>query len=207
MHGDQIKIGDHLFTFRLNDADGAGPTQANVEQTVQEIKTVNCWLLVADIESSTQMAHRLPAEELPQITGRWLSTCKQLVEDNGGTINKFLGDGFFAYWYGDDGTDGNFSAAISALRKIQDGEQPRFRMVAHFGRVFIGGGVSLGEESLFGSDVNFVFRMEKLAGLLGVPRLLSEAAKARLAAHAPASTDMGRHPLSGFDGEHTFHSF
>ena len=206
-HGDQMKIGDHLFTFRLNDSEAGQSTNSNVEQTVQEIKTENCWLLVADIESSTQLAYRMPAEELPQITGRLLSACKQIVEDNGGMVNKFLGDGFFAYWHDADGVDGRLATAVSALQKIRETEQLPFRVVAHFGRVFIGGGASLGEGSLLGSEVNFVFRMEKLAGILGVPRLLSEPAKGRLAAQLPAMTDMGRHPLPGFDGEHAFYSF
>jgi class 3 adenylate cyclase len=38
----------------------------------------------------------------------------------------------------------------------------------------------MGEESLMGKDVNFVFRMEKLAGSLGIPLLISAAGKLRL---------------------------
>ena len=205
-HGDQIKIGDHIFTFHRADSDASEASHSNVEQTVPEIKTLNCWLLVADIESSTQLTRRVPPEELPHITGRWLSTCKKVIEDRGGAINKFLGDGFFAYWYGDDGAEGAFTEALVALRNLQEDNALRFRIVAHFGKVFIGGAASLGEESLFGSDVNFVFRMEKLAGALGIACLVSEPVKTRLERRLP-STDAGRHALSGFDGTHAFYSF
>jgi adenylate cyclase len=206
-HGDQIKIGDHRFIFRLAEVAGERAPSSNVEQTVQEIKTLNCWLLVADIESSTQLAQRVSADELPQLTGRWLSTCKQIVEDNGGTINKFLGDGFFAYWYAGNDVAARLNGAIAALQRLQEMGQLRFRFVVHFGRVFIGGGASLGEESLFGTDVNFVFRMEKLAGVLGTTRLVSDPAKTELKTHLAAITDEGRHPLPGFDGDHAFYSF
>src|SRR6266516_7525877 len=41
--------------------------------------------------------------------------------------------------------------------------EPRFRFIFHFGPVAIGGVASLGEESLMGIEVNFAFRLEKLA--------------------------------------------
>jgi hypothetical protein len=47
----------------------------------------------------------------------------------------------------------------------------------------MGGGIaSMGEESLMGSDLNFVFRLEKLAGSLGESCGLSESAHAKLGA-------------------------
>ncbi len=39
---------------------------------------------------------------------------------------------------------------------------------------------SMGEESLIGKEVIFVFRMEKLAGSLGILLMASEPAKAKL---------------------------
>ena len=50
------------------------------------------------------------------------------------------------------------------------------------GFVAIGGVPSMGEESLMGKEVNFVFRMEKLAGSLGIAVLTSAAGQAKLAA-------------------------
>src|SRR5436305_2764257 len=96
---DQIAVGDYSFTFRQPQRQRP-PTHhsTGTEKTIQEIKSLNCWLLVADIESSTQFTQRLPADEAPRISGRWLAGCKQIIDDHGGTINKFLGDGFFAYW-------------------------------------------------------------------------------------------------------------
>lgn len=67
----------------------------------------------------------------------------------------------------------------------------------------MGGGASMGEECLSGPEVNFVFRMEKLAGSLKLSSLMSEAADKRFGGRV-RSEPAGRHPLSGFDGTFAF---
>ena len=185
---------------------GGKPNYRLSDRPFQEIKTVNCWLLLADIESSTQFTQRLPAEEAPRITGRWLADCKQTIDDQGGTINKFLGDGFFAYWFEGENTPVLVAKVLEALKKDQARDHPRFRVVLHYGKVFVGGAASLGEESLLGNEVNFVFRMEKLAGSLGTPRLMSEPANERMKSLCPTQ-EQGRQPLAGFEGHFLFFKF
>ena len=204
---DQIKVGDYAFVFRFikplqteeADATGGG-------KTIQEIKALHCWLLVADIESSTQITKRVPAEEAPRITGRWLAECKQIVDDHGGTINKFLGDGFFAYWLDQANVEASIVRALTALKQLQARPDPRFRVVVHYGRVFVGGAASMGEESLMGNEVNFVFRIEKMAASIGVSALLSEPAHVRIKSLLPTNEE-GRHAVPSFEGEFLFYSF
>ena len=204
---DVIKIGDHSFTFRNpKAATDAGTTVAGAEKTVQEIKSLNCWLLLADIEASTQFIKKLPADEAPRVTGRWLADCKQIIDDSHGTINKFLGDGFLAYWVAGDKAAGSVARALAALKALQEQSEPRFRIVLHFGKVFVGGAASLGEESLLGNEVNFAFRIEKLAGSIGILRLISEPACQHVNALL-STTEEGRHSVPGFDGEFLFYSF
>ncbi len=203
---DHITIADCSFTFRQTQPRIVADTQARTEKTIQEIKTLNCWLLVADIESSTQFTQKLPADEAPRITGRWLADCKQIIDDQGGTINKFLGDGFFAYWLERENTHMLVAKALGVLKKDQEKDHPRFRVVVHYGKVFVGGAATLGEESLLGNEVNFVFRMEKLAGSLGVPRLMSEPANARIKSLCPTQ-EQGRQPVASFEGEFLFFRF
>ena len=204
---DQISIADHTFTFRQPQANSAaGEEQTKTEKTIQEIKSLTCWLLVADIESSTQFTQRLPADEAPRITGRWLAECKQIIDDHGGSINKFLGDGFFAYWPDRPETPDQVAKALGVLRQQQDKEHPRFRVVLHYGKVFAGGAASLGEESLLGSEVNFIFRMEKMAGSINALRLMSEPAHERIKAIVSAEPGT-RHALASFEGEFLFFRF
>ena len=203
---DRITLGNTDFAFRHpRPATSGGRSAGNQEKTLQEIKTANCWLLLADIESSTQFVRRSAQNELAVLTGDWLAAYKAIIEEHGGTLNKYLGDGFLAYWLHRDGIDGAVAQALKALELLQAREQPRFRVVVHFGPVVMGGSASLGEESLMGTEVNFVFRMEKLAASLGASRLMSDPARLGLQAHT-ATSAAGRHTLSGFDGEFDFYS-
>lgn len=205
--GAVVRIGSSTLLFRQSTG-SSGPSGEPhwSEGTVHDIRIARCWLLLADIENSTELSRSLPTEQLPVVTGRWISDCKRVIEANGGLINKYLGDGFFAYWIDIDGTLARLVGALHELKRLQDAEQPRFRVVLHHGEVSMGGGASMGEESLSGPEVNFVFRMEKLAGSLKQLNMLSEAANARLLGRLPAEP-AGRHALNGFEGEFEFLTF
>jgi class 3 adenylate cyclase len=205
--GDSLRVGATQFTFRQPGMAGPASTGEGVhEQTFMEVRSEDCWLLLGDLEGSTQIAQQLDPAQLSALTAAWLQQCRKLIESSGGTVNKFLGDGFLAYWTERAQTAGEVAEAARELKRIQQEAEPRFRVVVHVGKVFVGGGASLGEESLLGNEVNFVFRMEKLAGALGIACLLSEAASRPLQPLLPTE-EAGRHALPGFDGEFPFFSF
>jgi hypothetical protein len=54
-------------------------------------------------------------------------------------------------------------------------------------------------------EVNFVFRIEKLAGSLGISLLTSAAGKSKLAPLINCDS-AGAHDLKGFEGKHEFFS-
>ncbi len=117
-----------------------------------------------------------------------------------------LGDGLLAYWPVREPTLAHVAQSLRDLRRLQDVGSPNFRVVIHHGRVLMGGIPSSGEESLAGPEVNFIFRQEKLAGELKQMRLASAAAAGQLGPLVPM-TELGAHPLAGFEGRHVFHSF
>ena len=205
--GDQIQISQFCLAFRQPQGGEATRLDASASnKTILEIRAVNCWLLLTDIEGSSRLAKQLPAEQLPVLIGGWFAACKTVVEANGGSINKYLGDGLLAYWREGGQADNSVARAVTALRELQARQQPRFRLVLHFGAVITGGVASLNEESLSGPEVNFVFRMERLAGALGEPRLVSEAAWARLKSQCVLK-EVGQHPLPGFEARYRFFGF
>jgi class 3 adenylate cyclase len=128
-----------------------------------------------------------------------------MIEAHKGMIDKYLGDGFFAYWREDENAAKNVAAAMQELKQAQARNEPRFRLALHFGLVAIGGVPSMGEESLLGKDVNFVFRMEKLAGSLSISLLTSAAGKDKLGSLIKPEP-AGAHELKGFEGKHEFFS-
>ena len=201
--GDQLLIAHIPVTFRLEAGAVPAGFSPTTQVTVREIRTEPCWLLVADIESSTRLSQTCPADQLPVLIGGWFSRCKQIIDDNEGQINKFLGDGFFAYWIGQEEVVDKVAGAIREFRQVQEAAEPRFRIVLHCGPVSIGGSTSLGEESLLGKEVNFVFRMEKLAGALGVSWLFSEPASGQINP-LESTREMGSYEVSGFEGTFPF---
>jgi adenylate cyclase len=202
---DQIVIGDSIFTFRQPEELTDDFRTTFIECTIRDIENVPCWLLVADIENFTPLSRTLTSDKLAELIGGWVATCKEIIEENSGVIDKYLGDGFFAYWRDSENTAKNVTATLELLKQAQARNAPRFRLALHFGLVAIGGVPSMGEESLMGKDVNFVFRMEKLAASLGILLLTSAAGKTRLGSLVKCEP-AGAHELKGFEDKHEFFS-
>lgn len=203
-HLDQITIGDATFTFRQPEELSNEFRTTLAERTIRETEDLPCWLLVADIENFTPLSRSLVNDKLATLIGGWVSTCKEIIEEHQGMINKYLGDGFLAYWREDEKAAEDVAAVLAALKQVQT-EKPRFRIALHFGLVAVGGMESMGEESLMGKEVNVVFRMEKLAGSLGIECLTSAAANDKLGILLP-SHSIGSHELKGFEGKSEFFS-
>ncbi len=201
--GDQITIGDEVFKFRQPLAISDEYKTVVTQQTLREIEHIPCWLLVADIRNFTPLSRSLQSEDLDVLLGAWIFTCKEIIENQHGFINKYLGDGFLAYWPGAATTPEEIATVIRALKELQRKQWPDFRLVFHFGAVAIGGVASMGEESLMGGEVNLIFRLEKLAGSLGEPCGVSETAHKKLKGLVPTRS-LGEFELKGFEGKCAF---
>ena len=201
--GDQITIGDEVFKFRQPLAISDEYKTVVTQRTLREIENIPCWLLVADIRSFTPLSRSMQSEDLDVLLGAWIFNCNEIIENHHGTINKYLGDGFLAFWPDVVTTPEEIVTVISALKEFQQKGRPDFRFVVHFGPVAIGGIASMGEESLMGSEVNLIFRLEKLAGSLDEPCALSETAHAKLEGFLPVRS-LGEFELKGFEGKRAF---
>ena len=204
--GDQITIGDQVFTLRQPVAISEEYKTAVMERTLREIEHVPCWLLVADIRGFTPLSRQLESEDLDVLLGSWILICKEIIEKHHGILNKYLGDGFLAYWPESATSPEEIAAVLSALKESQRKQSPAFCFVVHFGPVAIGGVASMGEESLMGGEVNLIFRLEKLAGSLGEPRALTQAAQTRLGALI-SLRPLGEFDLKGFEEKSAFFAF
>src|SRR5437016_1720092 len=149
---DQFVIGDGIFTFRQAEQIADDVRTIFIERTIREIESVPCWLLVADIENFTPLSRSLTSDKLAELIGGWIATCKEIIEEHSAMIDRYLGDGFFAYWREDENAVKNVTAALFQLKQAQERHAPCFRLVLHFGLVAIGGVPLMGEESLMGKD-------------------------------------------------------
>ena len=206
--GDHLQVGPFTLTFHQPTAvDPSGSSAHTItEQTLLELQRAPCWLLLCDIAGSSTLAREKTAEELAVLVGGWFARCKEAIEDGGGVINKYLGDGLLAYWRARDESLPHIAQALRDLQRLQNENTPRFRVVLHHGEVMIGGIPSSGEDSLAGPDVNLIFRLERLASELKLSRIASAAAAQKLGGLVTA-TPAGEHPLLGFDGQYAVFTF
>jgi adenylate cyclase len=204
--GDQITIGDQIFKLRQPVAIPEEYKTDLVQRTLREIENIPCWLLVADIRGFTPLSRQMQSEDLDVLLGAWILSCKGIIENQHGIINKYLGDGFLAYWPDAATTPEEIVSVISAVKELQRKKSPEFRFVVHFGAVAIGGVASMGEESLMGGEVNLIFRLEKLASSLAESSCLSETAKIKLEELVPVRS-LGEFELKGFEGKCAFFAF
>ncbi|MFM2144140.1 MAG: hypothetical protein RLZZ476_2684 [Verrucomicrobiota bacterium] len=200
-HGDVIRIADVELEFATEILSAVNLVPSVSSTTSMAEKA--CWLLIADIEGSTRLAQTVPPETYPRLTGAWFKDCRQIIEDCGGHISKYLGDGFFCYWETDDDSPIRVRQAIARLREAQAASSLPFRVVLHHGNVVFGSVPTMSELNLHGPEVNFAFRMEKVASGFGKRLLFSEAAVQKLAAETEV-VSAGQSSIEGFSGLFSF---
>jgi class 3 adenylate cyclase len=201
-NGDVIDMAGSRIGFQTEALAGGSDDHSTAGSTLRDIKKRNCWLMVADIVGSTRMARELPPEEVPQITGGWFNTCRELIENHGGTMNSYLGDGYFCYWEDTFGAKRQLLDAMRALVRLQAKANPGFRIVLHFGETVLSNVPNTMALNLHGKEVHFVFRMEKIAGGFGDLLLCSEPAWQALGVKSLARRES---TVSGYDGIYQFH--
>jgi len=205
-NNDLIRIAGNELEFCTEILSALHPASKQaMASTMIHIRQAHCWLMVADIIGSTKMAQTMPTSQFPRMTGSWFKYCRQVIEDCGGHMSKYLGDGFFCYW--DDTDDGAIQVrqAVARLYEEQLKAKPPFRIVLHFGAVALGTVPTMNELNLHGPEVNFVFRVEKVASALNQNVLFSDAAVRRMAAVAEV-VQVGECAVEGFSNTHKFYT-
>jgi adenylate cyclase len=205
-NGDIIRIATNELEFSTEILSAMHPGgQQAMASTMIHIRQAQCWLMVADIIGSTRLAQSLSASEFPRMTGTWFKNCRQIVDECGGHMSKYLGDGFFCYW--DDTEDGAIQVrqAVAKLAQAQLVANPPFRLVLHFGAAALGTVPTMNELNLHGPEVNFVFRVEKVAGSLKQNVLFSEAAVKKMQAENEVR-DLGSCAVEGFSNTFRFYT-
>jgi class 3 adenylate cyclase len=161
---------------------------------------------MADLQGSTELSRRVAGEELARLMHQWTQSCREAVESHRGQIGKYLGDGFLAYWLDKQSTAANVAAALTELHQIRASGARPFRLVVHFGKVTFGGVAALGEELMRGSEINFIFRLERLASTAGLATCMSEAARQELGELLHSVPLAEEHEMKGFTGRHRIYS-
>jgi adenylate cyclase len=177
---DEIRIGDHVLVFHQDKppeepddvlSSAADETIPSLGGRMQKIT-----VLVTDIRDFTPMSEQTPADLLAQILGRWFRASNDIVERNGGIIDKFIGDAVMARWVEERGGT-KVHPVISALKAVHEMQTLAARLAGEFPdfthQFRIGAGINTGEAVLgnvgansrrdytaLGDAVNLAFRFE-----------------------------------------------
>lgn len=149
-------------------------------------------VLFSDIRGFTDFSERLPPAELAEVLNGYLSAMTRIVQEQRGTIDKYIGDALMAFWNAPTDLPDHAQRAVAAALAMQTALPQLNKDFAQRGwpLVKIGIGVSSGRMSVgnmgssfrlsytvMGDAVNLGSRLEGLTKHYGVGILVAEATR------------------------------
>jgi adenylate cyclase len=167
----------------------------------------------SDMRNFTALSDLRPTDEVIAALNAFYDALSGPIEEHGGQILKFLGDGVLAIFPVDDAAFDHITcrraleaalATLDAMAKLNRRRAatslPRLahNVALHLGDIVYGnvGAAARLDFTAIGPAVNLTARLEALAASLNVPIVLSEAFAA-LAAESQRLVSLGRHSLKG----------
>lgn len=211
--GAKIRIANNEMVFEQEEDFDAGEGGAAVTlagSTDPALHTAHCAaILVCDIRGFSSQSEILPASSLAMLLGQWFREAGNLVQKNGGIIDKFIGDAILAYWQEDPGPPRECERAYETARALLDlakkvhwpesGAPFKVGIAMHYGRVSFGniGLVAQRDATIIGNAVNTTFRLESVMKELGQNLLVSEKLIEGLGGKRTLFKDLGEKGLKG----------
>ncbi|MFZ5780391.1 MAG: adenylate/guanylate cyclase domain-containing protein [Pseudomonadota bacterium] len=167
---------------------------ASASSDIGAVRSQDVAVLFADIVGFTQLAERESPETVMQLLRRCHVTFEQAIFSNGGTLDKYLGDGVMATFGTPEVSPADCANALAAARDIVDGiacgnaelaaaDLPLLRISVgvHFGSAILG---NIGSErrlefATLGDAVNVASRLEAATRDLGCHIVASDAVMSR----------------------------
>lgn len=202
--GDELVFGKATARFRCIRPAGPDAREVTWEATVPVDYSVErpCWLLLADLASYPALIERHGSRGAMERFQGWIAALRPLLEGNGAVINSYVGDAVLAWWPDESGSAERLTSALVAIESCRQTSPVAFRLALHRGSAIFTRG-ERGEE-LAGRDVNFVFRSDKVAKILGSDTVLSEPAAKAMEAIA-CCRPLGEAEIEGIPGRFSFY--
>ncbi len=192
-HGDRLRLGNAVLLFEESDA--TSPCHRLEERTQisrlvhEPAKGVPVTMLVADLKGFSAICALLGAGQVADLLREWYADCDAILTRHGATIDKFIGDGAFAYWGGTDletreralraaqalrAAEAMPSSPTRVLLRSRHGIGLDCRVGIHLGEAAVGA-MGRGINTALGDAVNVAFRIEALTRAVDQPILVSAA--------------------------------
>jgi len=212
-HGDRIQLGTCLFSFETDEGDYVGHSVSGggmLHTVALPMKSVKATLFVGDLRNFTSLSAQLTAEEVAAMLREWYAQCEQVLKSRGAIIDKFIGDGVFAYWAGDShevrvkateaarllsGPEASDSPVRKSL-KTERNLEVHCHVGLNVGEVALGS-MGRGVNTAVGEAVNVTFRIESLTRKLQVPVLAGAPFVEGWPGGIKEYKNVGVHPVKG----------
>ncbi|WP_303783648.1 adenylate/guanylate cyclase domain-containing protein [Azovibrio restrictus] len=173
-------------------------TEGGVLATAQEGSSRDITVLFSDIRGFTTLSETRPPEEIVRLLNRYFDTQVEAIFQEGGTLDKFIGDAIMAFWGAPMASATHAAQAVRAALGMQERLERFKHELGEAGTHFdIGIGIHTGpavvgflgssqrlDYTAIGDTVNLASRIEGLTK--GVARILvSEATRDACMAQAP----------------------
>ena len=155
-------------------------------ELLEQPRVCDVTIVVTDLREFTRYSQNTPPARVFSFLNRLQSVLSQTVEEYGGWVDKFMGDGMLAV-FGAPEAIGNhaqkaYEASIMMLEIVQEFSPLDIGIGIHSGTVVAGclGSSNHLEFTVIGDTVNVAARIEGLTKQLGYPLLISATAQQRL---------------------------
>ena len=190
-----IPVGDiRLRRLVLDETDLAMSSQLDRSVATQSGQARDVAVFFSDIAGFTSISEALSPYDVMYMLNRYFAHAGQIIEANGGYVDKFVGDGLMAIFGIDDKPDAPIRAVNASLQTLEavDRMKPFFssmynvdfdiRIGLHRGEAVIGSLGSIGHERLtaIGDVVNVASRVEAANKEAGTRFLITEALHAEV---------------------------
>jgi len=193
---------------------GDDPHKAILSGAIQrgQVTRIRSAILFADMRDYTHISSSLSPESAVELLNNYFDCLVPPIEDEGGEVLKYLGDGLLAIMRdrGDDtggAAQSALTAATKALRRIEAANnEGRFPVQINVGLALHHGDAAYGnvgsgqrlDFTVIGRDVNLASRIAELNKRLGEPLLMSKPFVEHLWGDP---YPLGAHAVEGFDEE------
>ncbi len=179
----------------------------------QKINAVICYF---DLTGFTQLSEQTPGADLIDMLNEYFGVAVRIIQDNGGNILKFMGDGILAMFNLADINQAT-AAALEAvtrlrreiaelnLRRARDGlATTGFTLALHAGDILYGniGAVNRLDFTAIGPAVNLTARLSDMHRAIGRDIIVSEVIHAASQSSRHDLVSLGRYMLRGVSEPH-----
>ncbi|MGV2975172.1 adenylate/guanylate cyclase domain-containing protein [Roseibium alexandrii] len=187
-------------------------------QKAAEARKAELTILFTDIVGFTALSENMSAEQAAALLNQHFAILVDAVESEGGTVDKFMGDGMLAFFGAPDDQPDHAEAAVRTARRIaaaqmqanetakaEGGVTLRMRIGIHTGPVLVGnvGALDRWNYTVVGDTVNAAERLQHLGREVAGEPEITILASAETVCRLPnehSQTQVGEHYLRGRSG-------